>query len=338
MSKMSELASQQTRTLRDRNELLFYRLLSRQPRGWTTEYEPGIRANPKEAPRMSRPSLVYAGFLGRDIHLLSVPERKAALLALYNPWLFSIQEQLVLSTDPWPHPLYGYPGVSGMPWFRGTVDVAVRLGCISSHPRVTIQDPSGGSKMLRAPMPFVGDLLLFLKGSDNSPYCVNWTIKKDGNGFRRGLGLRQTLAGQAREEERSQRRHEIENVYYQDVGIPTVRVTEADIDTHVAANLQVSYTYFNRTTKLDARSQEILIQRYGEIIGSKISVLECARSLCVVLGCTLDDCKIVLHQAIWKRKLRVDLFRPVLFDRPLNIETCDVLGRYAYWFARRASS
>jgi hypothetical protein len=42
----------------------------------------------------------------------------------------------------------------------------------------------------------------------------------------------------------------------------------------------------------------------------------------------------LIHQGIWRRELRVDLFRPVLADKPLRREVTDVLVKYADWFAR----
>jgi len=42
----------------------------------------------------------------------------------------------------------------------------------------------------------------------------------------------------------------------------------------------------------------------------------------------------ILYAAIWSREVRVDLYRPVLPDKPLRRERSDVLVDYSHWFAR----
>ncbi|KOP61401.1 hypothetical protein OX90_00905 [Pseudomonas coronafaciens pv. porri] len=47
--------------------------------------------------------------LGRTIHLMSIPERVFAQLALFNPAVFDLHEQKMLHIDPAVHPLFGHP-------------------------------------------------------------------------------------------------------------------------------------------------------------------------------------------------------------------------------------
>ncbi|WP_205734188.1 hypothetical protein [Acidovorax kalamii] len=44
--------------------------------------------------------------------------------------------------------------------------------------------------------------------------------------------------------------------------------------------------------------------------------------------------KNVLEQGIWNRSIRVDLFEPVLLDRPLKREREDPVFVYGDWFSR----
>jgi hypothetical protein len=44
--------------------------------------------------------------------------------------------------------------------------------------------------------------------------------------------------------------------------------------------------------------------------------------------------KAAFFSAVWRREIRIDLFRPVLVDRPLRPERVDPIVRYASWFER----
>lgn len=47
-----------------------------------------------------------------------------------------------------------------------------------------------------------------------------------------------------------------------------------------------------------------------------------------------DEVKTVLMQGIWQRTVLVDLFRPVLMDRPLRSMREDPVSVYKDWFRR----
>jgi hypothetical protein len=49
--------------------------------------------------------------------------------------------------------------------------------------------------------------------------------------------------------------------------------------------------------------------------------------------CSDEVIKAILCQMIWNRKLRVDLFKPILLERPLIPEIKDVLIEYSHWYA-----
>jgi len=51
-------------------------------------------------------------------------------------------------------------------------------------------------------------------------------------------------------------------------------------------------------------------------------------------GWSPEECRRVLFQAIWTKRLRVDLFDAILIDQPLYPETRDVIEEYSHWFVR----
>jgi len=59
-------------------------------------YLPATLATREEAPSKSRPKRIQSKQLGREVHLMSTPELHAALLALFHPRLFDLNEQLML--------------------------------------------------------------------------------------------------------------------------------------------------------------------------------------------------------------------------------------------------
>lgn len=101
------------------------------PDRWSPDYIAGIFADPREAPGISTAAILRPRKLGgRELHTLSYNETCAALLALYNPACFEIFDQRMLSPEPRVHLLYGHPKAVGLalPSFKGTLDVAERLG------------------------------------------------------------------------------------------------------------------------------------------------------------------------------------------------------------------
>lgn len=314
----------------------FHTILDRQSISrWGIDYCPAILATRQEAPKLSRASRLMAAKIGREIHLLSVPERKAALLALYHPALFDLQEQKMLT--PWPstHPLTGHPLAVGLHLqaLEGTVKVAERLGGLARHPRVTVEiaDPPGTE--VRVPFPYIGDLLLCMMDA-NGPFCVNWTVKKDEQGFCGVPGQRRDPTRQQRQREKADFRHALEEEYYRDASIRTVRVTETAIDDQLAGNLHSLFGWHARPINLSPDQRLEMIAHFQGLLGQDIAPLATFADLKQSFRCDLHDCLGVLYQGIWQRQLAVDLFRPVLPDRPLRPQQVDVLDVYQDWFRR----
>lgn len=307
---------------------------------WGKDYLPANRVNTREAPSCSRPSCILAPKLGgRYVLTQSKAERAAALLALYHPEVFEIHEQKLLHVDPRPHPLATHPSAVGLdlPPLKGTVSVADRLGCLARHPVVRMPSETNPNEIHLVPFPFVGDLLLYL-ADDIGPYCVNWTIKKSGEDFQRRMATKRPRAKDAPPDKGELQRHEIEETYYIDGMIPTYRITLDEIDENVRINL-LNLQYWHARSPVnpvDPVKQERILSDYEKGIGSGFVQYELAKRASKDHSIDVYTTKLILKQGIWSRRLRVDLFGPLLDDLPLYIESRDVLDVYSSWFARRA--
>jgi len=323
-------------TLRTAERL--YKIEERQfERRWGSEYRPSIEATRHEAPKVSRPSKLYSPKLERTVHLMSLPERAACLLALYHPNLFDLHEQHMLFCHATDHPLAGHPYADGQTLTRlkGTVDVAERMNIDGRHPvvRINLIDESGEMVEERESFPYIGDFLLFLQDAEGA-YCVNWTVKKDAQSFSRPFDQHTNPSTYANRSKVAEQRHLLEEQYFADANIRTVRVASDDIDRQVVANLTMTAgslaTYAN--TPHDER--HYLIQQYRELLESRTPVLHHLPRLCKITGCEREHCLATLYGAIWHRELRVDLTRPIFPDKPLRGETVDLVASYRDWFRR----
>lgn len=324
MARKKGVTPERLRTILQRQE---------KPR-WGADYIPSILATPSEAPSISRAVILSSAKLGRDVHALSEPEKKASLLALYYPKLVELHEQKMLSPTPRPHPLFDFPSEPqfGLPHLRGTLAVAQQLGYLDLHPCVRVPDASNPAGKRWVPFPYMGDLLLYLRGLDGGIYCVNWSIKDSEQDFERpGPSKRPRRLGAADIQD-ALARHEIEDVYYADAGIPTMKIAGEQIDANVAANLAQLFFYHKTRLDISAQLQSDLLRKFQAGLASDISPMEVILSIRSHSDVAVRDCTTVLYQAVWSRKLRVDLFKPVVIDRPLRPEQRDVLDVYAHWF------
>lgn len=303
---------------------------------WGAAYQPAIEATPQEAPSLSRAStLVPQKLGGRDMHLLSPPERAFALLALHHPYVIDIHEQKMLSVEPRLHPLTGFPGMAAtnLPPIKGLIDVADRLGYGHLLPLVREEPAADPQNPRTFVFPYVGDLLLYIWPPGEQPYCINWNIKDRVQAFKRPGPLnskRQLLA----EEVSELPRNEMERVYYADADVRTEHLALEQLDPHVVANLTQLFLHHQTPLALSDAQRAELRDRFNAALAAGISPLEVIQ-LCIARGrFTVQQCRTYLQQAIWQRELCCDLFKPVLIDRPLRPETASVLDVYGHWFGR----
>jgi hypothetical protein len=186
------------------------------------------------------------------------------------------------------------------------------------------------------PFPFIGDFLLFLNDSVG-PFCVNWTIKKDEESFQFRLpGLKPKPISRSPEVGELQR-HEIEAEYYGDADIPTYRIPESRIDKEVSMNLASLFLWHARKVLASSDVVARALADFERGIGRNVSAFDLVKQVVRDHSLTQETAKLILKKGIWNRHLRVDMFRPILDDRPLQPEVLDVIDVYGEWFQRSPS-
>jgi hypothetical protein len=298
------------------------------------EYQPAMRATKEEAPRIAIASAMKTRRLGRHMHLMSPHELAAAVIALYNPNVKDIHEQKVLSPMPSAHPLFDYPGINNsllLP-VQGTMNVAERLGVFEFHPGVQLQR-EGWPVPRFALFPWLGDLLLYCQDPVGI-YCVNWNVKPEPEDFYRPMRTDTPNRRPKRAREKSIARHSVEEIYYADVGVRTEFITHDRRLTQVIENLLICHGYDIQEVDLNPGVREQMVARLNACLRNHGGPLEAMFSLVRSFGCSLTDCQRVFYQSIWRRELRIDLYKPILPEHPLWPEERDVLREVADRFRR----
>ncbi len=314
-------------------------ILRRQdPPNWRSDYDPAIRATREEAPALSRFAQVWNEKLCRYCHVLSSVEQKAMLLALFNPQLFEIQEQRILTCEPRPHPLASHPLAVGLvlPSLRGTIDVCERLDMLDSHLWINIDHPDGTGQV-PVPAPFVGDLLIFLLDQDG-PYCVNWTVKGAVNEFHLRIAGSKPAKSVEKEMKAVRARHAIEELYYRDAHIPTIQVVDRDIPELFIQNIKSFLLLKHRAADMNQELYKEICERLQASVLTGQTPLEILLSIMHRRDLTLDLAKAAFYRALWQRDVRVELMdEPIFIDRPLKAERRDPFQIFSAWFARKRS-
>ncbi|WP_455925923.1 hypothetical protein [Pseudomonas putida] len=306
----------------------------RQPEGaYGSYYEPAIKAIRGEAPAKSRPSILKSAKLSRELHLLSIPERIAAQFALYHPALFDLHEQKMLSPVATGHPLLHHPIHGGLrrAKIRGTIDIYSDLGQLKAHPRFNEETDNDWKT---TPYPLIGDLLLFLCPAERPAYCVNWTVKHDDEDFLEKDRQRlKTLKTQKRDIEKAYLRHKVEELYYQEAGIRTLRVAKSTFCKNMTGNLNFLFLWQLHPINLEVS----LLQDFTEELIISCSAGDSAKN---VIDRYLryapyqdDQFRGAFYRLIWNRKLRLNLFQPIVIDNPMELETKSPLDVYNNFFS-----
>lgn len=307
------------------------------PPSWGRAYQPSIKATREEAPAISRAAQLWSEKLQRYVHALSSSEQAAVRLVLHHPHLFELQEQRMLPVEERPHPMTGHPRATGMdlPSLPGTIAVAQRLDFLKMHGWIRRLDPETSTDLL-LPIPFLGDLLLFLF-DDRGPYCVNWTIKQALEDFSRSVNLQRRVRDPSKDTVASRARHAIEEQLYFEAGIRTVRVVADSIPARLDANLRNLFVHQRCLNGLPPEAERELEGR----VRASLTTGEPPQA--VLLGVThrhgvaYQDVRQTFYKLLWERKVRVELLdEVVLVDRPLKPERTDLLQRFAHLFNREA--
>jgi hypothetical protein len=215
------------------------------------------------------------------------------------------------------------------------VNVADKLGILSKHPIVHLSNPDNSEQALRHAFPYLGDLLIFLK-DDQGPYCVNWSVKPRKADFYARPGRRQSKASAklASEPPSLDTRHLLEERYFADAQIPSHFVAVEDLPFHLIYNLNALCTHSQRTLTLPHEAQEELIHQLQKVVGTPTTVLSMLPIWTARFKCERDELLSAFYKAIWNRRVLVDLYKPVLVDKPLKVQRTDPLLDYAHLFRR----
>jgi hypothetical protein len=314
------------------------RVFSRQPSYgyWGPSYTPAILATPDEAPTGSSPSSFVCRRLQRAIHALGFPEAVFCALAAHNLKVWEFHENHVLL--PWPsdHPLACHPLYGSRPWpsTRGTIQIVAELGSIKAHPRVPAFSIDGmqitdGNAVLA----WIGDLLLFLYDDGGQPYCLDWDIKKTTDSHGKPWAGDWRRANSSRAVRRASLRNAAHEAYMAELQIGIRRVALDEIDQEVARNL----------IRLCSRYQSEVALPDTMVLELRAAFDECMRTGDVPLDVIKrfvrevplqSEAGRVLDHAVWERRIRADLWRPILIDQPLIPERIDILEHFGHWFAK----
>lgn len=303
---------------------------------WNSDYVPSLLATVAEAPSLSRASILTPAKLGgREVHVLSPAERSFALLGLYHPNSVGLQEQRMLSPDPCPHPLWDFPGVTGidLPSLKGLTDVADCLGYTDMLPTIQVTVDEDPTQTMSLVFPYIGDHLWAMKGGANGIYCLDWNIKDTYKAFKCPSPKPNGKPRRQQESRLALARHELQKAYYATAKIRSLELAGEALDFHVAANLRQLFLHHRRPVELPAELKEEILEKFRAALATGVPPTEVLMIYCERGRCTLHQCRDLFFQFVWNRELRLDLFQPVLIDRPMHPEERDVIDVYADWFA-----
>lgn len=313
---------------------------------WGPDYDPAVHAVRGEVPNGSFSGTLPSALLQRTVHGMSMPEKLSLALALYHPQLWELHEQHVLYPQATQHPLSFHPTWKAQPWSstHGTFRIAERLNLAKFHPAVWVNDApknphkTGLQEMLEAqinghwePGIFIGDALLYLKDA-KGPYALSWDIKSHAGEHGMPGGEAGDRMGKAAME-KAIARDAIYVEYMKELGIRVVRISRDDIPAEVAVSL---FRLCRVHTQAVALPNSMIADLLGEY---KASLVTAEPPRIIAMRYTRTDgeflaAKNLLDIAIWQRRVRVDLYSPVLFDEPLVPEKRDVLEVLEHLFVR----
>lgn len=297
---------------------------------WDAEYTPGILATRGEAPSISNASILMSQKLGRPVHGLSKSERAFILFGLYNPAALGLQEQRMLPGHSVPHPLATWPGADAvtLPPLKGLEEIAANLKIERFLHGISVTRRNG--EQIKVTCPWFGDLLWLLRGSGDKIYCINWSIKDTQEAFQR---RRKKIATSEQEpDEQAVARSAGERAYYRSASIPTYHLAREDFPLDLEANLLQLFLHHARPTTLTKAQQTELREKLLAALELGVPPSEIITRFRARHEVSVHEPRSFLFRMIWQRCLLVDLFRPLLIDRPMLPMARDPLVAFAHWF------
>lgn len=204
------------------------------------------------------------------------------------------------------------------------------------HPRLIVAVNNGEFDEETIPGAWVGDILIFLE-DEQGPYCSNLSVKSTREEFSRPAIDVTPKTRSEKAERREQVRQLVEKELYKEADICTHHVAADELNPVVVANLTQLLLWQKRTCSLPESARDDIVGLLGTGMTAGQSALEILSTWAKANHQSIYEAKIVLHQAIWKRQLRIDLFQYFFIDHPLIPESRDVLELYGSWFRRSQS-
>lgn len=310
------------------------------PARYGSDYVPSILANRAEAPVIARPAIRYSKLLKREMHALSISELTGILLAIRHPRLVDMHENPAYAMEPGPHPFAGHPVAVNlrMPSTSGTLTIADALGTLSLHPKV-LSKPTGDpsaldgtnvavSEIFWDPAFYITDLHLLML-DEQGPYVLDWDIKLNvGDHGKPGPGKTS-----ARSFRRAEARSKVLEVVNAELGIRSVRFAGKDIDHNVFCNLNQLIGWHDYDLCRPASEVQEFEAEMRSAMSSCIAPLSLLTSW-TGRGWKREQFLAALWQSIWYRRVLVDLFKPIVVNRPLRPERRCIFDVYAHLFNR----
>lgn len=291
---------------------------------------PGFLATRSEAPSISHACILMSGKLRRGVHTLSLPERAFVLLGLFHPAVVGLQEQRWIPGHRLPHPLAAWPDADpvGLPGLKGLEEVASEHGFERFLRSVNVTTNHG--ETMKVTCPWFGDLLWAIRGSANRLYCINWTIKDTQESFRRRK--KRIATAERPDDEQAIARLVGERAHYASAGIPTYPLSRDEIPPDLESNLLQLFLHHNRPVTLTAGQQAELQEKFQAAQDLGVPPAEVITRFRSRHDVTVHEPRTYFYRLIWERCLLVDLFRPLLIDRPMTRMTKDPVIVFANWF------
>ncbi|MCA9232994.1 MAG: hypothetical protein KDA57_20275, partial [Planctomycetales bacterium] len=94
------------------------------------------------------------------------------------------------------------------------------------------------------------------------------------------------------------------------------------------------FGWHRRATNIRPEQKLQILTSFNEHIGSGSAALDVIRGISRRTRIDAYQIKTLLYQFVWSRKLRIDLYRPLLMNKPLLGEVIDPISAYDDWFRR----
>lgn len=284
----------------------------------------------------------YALKLQRNVFAHGYGTHPVVALALYHPAVFEVHDEHILYPNASMHPLASHASFKSSPWpsTRGTVALAESLSAMGQkHPAVFVRHEKAAQRDEEVAgywqvLPYVGDYLLYLKDS-HGPYAVAWDVKSKQGDHAKPWGGNLNRSSHKKKARAELFRDEIYKTYLAELDIRLVRMSGSMLDAQFAANIL-------RMLPIHARPVEGPPSLHAEIIAAFDEALHQGTPPIDVIHhymtkqISSDTASDLLDQAIWGRRLKVDLFSEITIDRPLPPQTRDPIEVYASHFRRHA--